>query len=93
MIDAATALWSGLINRVVPADALTETVNDYAALIAAKSPAAVKLGKQAVREQASMDLPQAYERASRAMIENMLAADCEEGISAFFEKREPKWQS
>jgi len=40
-----------------------------------------------------MDLPQAYERASRAMIENMLAADCEEGISAFFEKREPKWQS
>ena len=93
MIDAATALGFGLINRVVPADALTETVNDYAALIAAKSPAAVKLGKQAVREQASMDLPQAYERASRAMIENMLAADCEEGISAFFEKREPKWQS
>ena len=93
MIDAATALEFGLINRVVPADALTETVNDYAALIAAKSPAAVKLGKQAVREQASMDLPQAYERASRAMIENMLAADCEEGISAFFEKREPKWQS
>jgi len=93
MIDAATALESGLINRIVPAAALTQTVNDYAAMIAAKSPAAVKLGKQAVREQASMDLPEAYERASRAMIENMLAADSEEGISAFFEKREPKWQA
>ena len=93
MIDATTALEFGLINRVVPADVLTDTVNHYAAMIAAKSPAAVKLGKQAVREQASMDLPEAYERASRAMIENMLAADSEEGISAFFEKREPKWQS
>jgi enoyl-CoA hydratase/carnithine racemase len=93
MIDAETALEFGLINRVVPADALTTTVNDYAAMITAKSPAAVKLGKQAVREQASMDLPAAYERASRAMVENMLAADSEEGISAFFEKREPKWQA
>src|SRR5690349_3366805 len=93
MIDAATALGFGLINRVVPSDALTTTVNDYAAMIAAKSPAAVKLGKQAVREQATMDLPEAYERASRAMIENMLAADSEEGINAFFEKREPKWQA
>jgi enoyl-CoA hydratase/carnithine racemase len=92
MIDAATALEFGLINRVVPTDALTNTVNDYAAMIASKSPAAVKLGKQAVREQASMDLPEAYERASRAMVENMLAADSEEGINAFFEKREPKWQ-
>ena len=93
MINAATALEFGLINRVIPSDSLTQTVDDYAALIAAKSPAAVKLGKQAVREQASMDLPEAYERASRAMIENMLAADSEEGINAFFEKREPKWSS
>lgn len=92
MIDAARALEFGLINRVVPAAALTTTVNDYAAMIAAKSPTAVKLGKQAVREQANMDLAEAYERASRAMVENMLAADSEEGISAFFEKREPKWQ-
>ena len=93
MIDASTALDFGLINRVVPADALRDTVNNYAAMIAGKSPAAVKLGKQAVREQASMDLPEAYERASRAMVENMLAADAQEGISAFFEKREPKWQA
>jgi len=92
MIDAATALEFGLVNRVVPTGALTDTVNDYAAMIAAKSPAAVTLGKQAVREQANMNLPEAYERASRAMVENMLAADAEEGISAFFEKREPKWQ-
>ena len=39
-----------------------------------------------------MDLAEAYECASRAMVENMLAADAEEGIGAFFEKRQPKWQ-
>ena len=91
MIDAATALEFGLVNRVVPQEALTETVNEIAATIAAKSPLAVKLGKKAVREQAGLSLADAYACASRAMVENMLAADAEEGISAFFEKREPEW--
>jgi enoyl-CoA hydratase/carnithine racemase len=92
MVDAATALESGLINRVGPADSLTQTVNDLAATIAAKSPFAIRLGKKAVREQASLDLADAYACASRAIVENMLAADAEEGISAFFEKREPQWR-
>jgi enoyl-CoA hydratase/carnithine racemase len=91
MIDAATALEFGLVNRVVPSASLREVVNEYANIIAAKSPAAVKLGKRAVREQTGKDLPEAYEHASRVMVENMLAADAEEGISAFFERREPKW--
>ena len=91
MIDAAAALEFGLINRVVPAEALTETVNEISATIAAKSPLAVKLGKRAVREQAGVGLPEAYGCASRVMVENMLAADAEEGISAFFEKRPPQW--
>jgi len=93
MIDAATALDFGLVNRVVSAEALQQAVNDCAATIATKSPTAVKLGKQAVREQAGLDLADAYERASRVMVENMLAADAEEGIGAFLEKREPKWQA
>jgi len=91
MIDAGTALEFGLVNRVVPAEALRETVDALAATIAAKSPVAARLGKQAAREQAGLDLAGAYECASRAMVENMLAADAEEGISAFFEKREPQW--
>jgi enoyl-CoA hydratase/carnithine racemase len=91
MIDAATALEFGLVNRVVPSEALTETVNGLAATIAGKSPLAVKLGKQAVREQARLSLADAYDCASRVMVENMLAADAEEGIGAFFEKRDPVW--
>jgi enoyl-CoA hydratase/carnithine racemase len=92
MIDAATALEFGLVNRVVASESLTGTVNDLATSIAAKSPLAMKLGKRAVYEQAGLTLAQAYECASRAMVENMFTADAEEGISAFFEKREPEWR-
>jgi len=89
MIDAATALEFGLVNRAVPSEALTDVVSGIANTIAAKSPLAVKLGKQAVRAQAGLDLSNAYESASRVMVENMLTADAEEGIAAFFEKRQP----
>jgi len=92
LIDAASALDFGLVNRVVPHANLSDAVNELAATIAAKSPLAVKLGKQAVRAQAGLDLADAYDCASRAMVENMLAADAEEGISAFLEKREPRWR-
>jgi len=91
MIDAATALEFGLVNRVVPSASLSDTVAALATKIAAKSPLAVKLGKQAVRKQAGISLADAYADASRVMVENMLAADAEEGISAFFEKRSPEW--
>ena len=89
MIDAETALDFGLVNRAVPSEALTDVVSGIANTIAAKSPLAVKLGKQAVRAQAGLDLSNAYESASRVMVENMLTADAEEGIAAFFEKRQP----
>ena len=91
MIDAATALEFGLINRVASAQSVTETVKNLAASIAAKSPFAVRVGKKAVREQAGLNLAEAYACASRAIVENMLAPDAEEGISAFFEEREPQW--
>jgi enoyl-CoA hydratase/carnithine racemase len=93
MIDAATALEFGLVNRVVPSEKLTDTVSDLAATISTKSPLAVKLGKRAVRAQAGLNLADAYDCASRTMVENMLATDAEEGISAFFEKREPAWRT
>ena len=87
MIDAATALDFGLVNRVVPSESLRQAVDDLAAAIAAKSPTAVTLGKQAVAGQVGMNLADAYEHASRVMVENMLAADAKEGIGAFLEKR------
>jgi enoyl-CoA hydratase/carnithine racemase len=91
MIDAATALELGLINRVVPSESLADAVNTLAETIAAKSSVAVKLGKAAVAAQAGLTLADAYASASRAMVENMLTADAEEGISAFLEKRSPNW--
>ena len=91
MIDAATALDFGLVNRIVPFESLAETTNEISRIIAAKSSEAIELGKQAVRGQAPMNLAEAYEHASRVMVENMLAADAIEGISAFLEKRRPKW--
>ena len=93
MIDAATALEFGLVNRVVPRETLRGTVDALAEKIAAKSPVAVKLGKAAVRKQTGMSLAEAYELTSRAMVENMLEADAAEGISAFLEKRRPNWPS
>jgi enoyl-CoA hydratase/carnithine racemase len=93
MVDAATALEFGLVNRVVPREALRETVDELAARVAAKSPVALKLGKAAVRKQAGMSLAEAYDLTSRVMVENMLEADAEEGISAFLEKRRPNWPS
>src|SRR3954470_714680 len=56
MIDAATALEFGLVNRVVPSESLADAVTALATIIAAKSPLAVKLGKRAVRRQAGMNL-------------------------------------
>src|SRR3954452_21644095 len=91
MIDAATALEFGLVNRVVPSESLADAVTALATIIAAKLPLAVKLGKRAVRRQAGMALAEAYECTSRVMVDNMLAADAEEGISAFLDKRQPKW--
>ncbi len=92
MIDAATACEFGLVNRVIARESLTDVVGEYAKTIAAKSPAAVKLGKEAVYKQAGMGLAQAYDYTCQVMVENMLAADAEEGISAFFDRRPPRWR-
>lgn len=93
MIDAGTALDFGLVNRVVPSESLTAAALQLAHRIATKSPLAVKLGKQAVQRQGAMTLAEAYDHASRVMVENMLAADAEEGIDAFFKRRRPQWRA
>ena len=60
--------------------------------IAAKSTVTVKIGKEAFYRQLEMPLAEAYKYTSEVMVENMLARDAEEGIGAFIEKREPKWE-
>lgn len=82
----------GLVNRVVPPERLAEETWALAAKIAGKSPLILKIGKEAFYRQLEFGLAEAYDYASRAMTENMLARDAEEGIDAFLEKREPHWQ-
>jgi enoyl-CoA hydratase/carnithine racemase len=91
MIDAHEARRTGLVNRVVAADALTAETTALAAKIASKPRATVKIGKEAFYRQLELDLSEAYDYASRVMTENMLHAEAREGIGAFVEKRAPKW--
>ncbi len=82
----------GLINRVVPAGTERDVAIALAQQVALKSAHTVKLGKAAFYRQAEMNLADAYRFAAEVMTENMMARDAEEGIGAFIEKREPKWQ-
>ena len=53
----------------------------------------IKIGKQAFYKQLEMPLRDAYKYASKMMTLNMMAQDAKEGISAFLEKRKPKWKN
>jgi enoyl-CoA hydratase/carnithine racemase len=91
-ISAATAREFGLVNRVVTAGTERDAAMALAGKVALKSAYTVKLGKAAFYRQAEMSLADAYRYAAEVMTENMMARDAEEGIGAFIEKREPKWQ-
>ena len=82
----------GLVNRVVAAGTERDAAIALAQKVALKSAYTVKLGKEAFYRQAEMSLADAYRYAAEVMTENMMARDAEEGIGAFIEKREPKWQ-
>ena len=90
-IDAATAAEWGLVNGVVPAAELDSAVVDLATRIADASPLTVGLGKQAFYRQIDLDKRQAYDLTKVVMSMNALAADAQEGICAFLEKRPPTW--
>lgn len=82
----------GLINAVVPEDRVADEAMRMARIVADKSSAAVKIGKEAFYRQAEMTLDEAYQYAGRVMAENMLARDAEAGIGAFIDKRPmPEW--
>lgn len=93
MVGAMDARAMGLVSDVAEPDMLTETAMALAARIAEKSPATLKIGKEAFYQQIEMDLPEAYDFAANVMVMNMLEPDAEEGIGAFIEKRVPHWQS
>jgi enoyl-CoA hydratase/carnithine racemase len=90
-IDAGTACEWGLVNRVVPREKLAEATKELAVAIAGASPLVVGLGKAAFYTQIDLDQSKAYAYAKEVMSMNAMAADAQEGISAFLEKREPCW--
>ena len=90
-IDAATALEWGLVNRVVAAEELDRSVAELVDAVARSSGLTVGIGKQAFYAQVDLDEPRAYDLTKTVMSMNMLAADAQEGICAFLEKREPTW--
>ena len=91
-IAAEDAARIGLINHVVAPGSERDAALKLAKKITARSALTVKIGKQAFYRQLEMPLAEAYRYASEVMVENMLARDAEEGISAFIDKREPKWE-
>jgi enoyl-CoA hydratase/carnithine racemase len=92
LISAEEAARIGLVNHVVAPGGEREAALNLAKKITAKSALTLKIGKEAFYRQIEMPLAEAYKYASEVMVENMLARDAEEGISAFIEKRPAKWE-
>jgi enoyl-CoA hydratase/carnithine racemase len=92
-ISAAEAQRIGLVNRVVPPEKLAEVTLKLAQQVLNASSYTLALGKKAFYEQLPLDRPAAYEVAQKYMVENAQAADAQEGMHAFLEKRPPRWQN
>jgi len=90
-IDARTAAEWGLVNRVVADSDLASETRKLAMLIADASSLTVGIGKQAFYAQIDLDQARAYDYTKEVMSQNAMAADAQEGIGAFLEKRKPVW--
>jgi enoyl-CoA hydratase/carnithine racemase len=91
LVDARTAAEWGLVNSAVPAEELTAATRALAAKVAEASALVVAIGKQAFYTQIDLDQPKAYAYAKEVMSMNAMAADAQEGISAFLGKRKACW--
>ncbi len=92
-IKANYAKEIGLINDYFSKSKLNSETMKIAKKIASKSNLTIKIGKQAFYKQLEMPLRKAYSYTSQMMTYNMMAMDAKEGISAFLEKRKPKWKN
>jgi enoyl-CoA hydratase/carnithine racemase len=92
MFSTADALRFGLINRAVPAEQLRQATEELAQKIASKSAQGIRSGKEAFYRQIEMPIEEAFRFANDAMLCGMTSRDAEEGVGAFFERREPNWK-
>jgi enoyl-CoA hydratase/carnithine racemase len=92
IIDAATALDWGLVNRVVPAAQLDSAVHDLLERVTLGSAESKGIGKQALYAQIDLDQPKAYAYAVEVMAATSQTPDAREGMRAFLGKRKPQWR-
>ncbi|HEY7890604.1 MAG TPA: enoyl-CoA hydratase/isomerase family protein [Solirubrobacteraceae bacterium] len=90
--SAQQALQAGIVNRVLPAEEFEQAVQEWAAKLASKSPVIMRLGKEAMRRQMDMDLDDALDYLRAQLTLASSTEDIVEGVTAFFQKREPQWR-
>ena len=90
-VAADEALRLGLATRVVPDARLDAEVDELAAQLASFSPAALRLGKEAIYTMAEMEYGAALRYLREMIVLTATTEDAQEGIRAFFEKRSPQW--
>jgi enoyl-CoA hydratase/carnithine racemase len=92
LIKAREALDLGLINRVVPNDDLEQEARAWAESLAKRSPVAVQIAKKGFYAAEDMNYDKQFEYMNEAFARLCTTADAKEGVSAFFEKRNPEWK-
>ena len=91
-ITAEQAVDYGLANKVVPAAEFDQAVDEWAARLASKSPVLMRLGHDAMYRQQDMAIDDALEFLRSQLSLTFTTEDIQEGVKAFFEKREPEWK-
>jgi len=90
--SAQEALAAGIVNRVVPTEDFDTAVADWAEKLAGKSPVIMRLGKEAMRRQLDMGFDDALDYLRAQLTLALSTEDIVEGVTAFFEKRDPQWK-
>jgi enoyl-CoA hydratase len=90
--SAQEALAAGIINRVVPDEQLDGLMSEWAGKLAGASPVIMRLGKEAMRRQLDMPLDDALDYLRAQLSLALSTEDIVEGVTAFFEKRDPQWK-
>jgi enoyl-CoA hydratase/carnithine racemase len=91
-IDAAEAERIGIVNKVVAAEDFDAAVTDWAVKLARKSPVLMRLGKDAMYRQQDLAFADALELLHHNLTLAFSTEDIQEGVAAFFQKREPVWK-
>jgi enoyl-CoA hydratase/carnithine racemase len=92
LVKAPEAMAMGLVNRVVPGENLEEEARKWAAGFASKSPLALQLAKSSFYTAEDMEYEKQFAFMNEAFARLCTSKDAHEGVSAFFEKREPQWE-